>query len=63
MHADDEQVLAKFMSAEPSQRLTLADMVMDRIKEKETEIQTMMSGRDGISHPLAMGTPLFSGGV
>jgi hypothetical protein len=44
MHADDEQVLAKFMSAEPGKRLTLADMVMDRIKEKETEIQSMVSG-------------------
>lgn len=32
------------MSAEPAKRLTLADMVMDRIKEKETEIQTVMSG-------------------
>lgn len=37
-------MLAQFMSAEPAKRLTLADMVMDRIKEKETEIQTVMSG-------------------
>ena len=40
----DENVLSQFMSAEPSKRLTLADMVMDRIKEKQTEIQSMMSG-------------------
>eukprot|EP00123_Amoebidium_parasiticum_P009460 comp19486_c0_seq1/m.22731 comp19486_c0_seq1/g.22731 ORF comp19486_c0_seq1/g.22731 comp19486_c0_seq1/m.22731 type:complete len:446 (-) comp19486_c0_seq1:115-1452(-) len=41
----DEHALAQFMAPEPARRFRLADLIMDRIKEKETEIATQMSER------------------
>jgi hypothetical protein len=40
----DEAVLEEFMPKTAKKRLTLADAIMGRIKEKETEIASQMSG-------------------
>lgn len=40
---DDEKAMAAFMSHEPVERRTLADIIMDKINEKKTEIQSQMS--------------------
>lgn len=40
----DEAALRLFMSDAPPQRQTLADIIMAKIKEKETEIASQMSG-------------------
>eukprot|EP00051_Salpingoeca_urceolata_P027599 m.482324 g.482324 ORF g.482324 m.482324 type:complete len:434 (-) comp22494_c0_seq1:18-1319(-) len=39
----DERALTAFMAPEPPQRLTLADIIMSKIKEKETEIQSQLT--------------------
>lgn len=41
--ADDEKALEMFMSKKPETRLTLADMIMEKITEKQTEIQTQFT--------------------
>jgi len=41
--ADDEKALEMFMSKKPEARLTLADMIMEKITEKQTEIQTQFT--------------------
>ncbi|KNC80667.1 hypothetical protein SARC_06981 [Sphaeroforma arctica JP610] len=45
VHEDDEWALKQFMSKEPTKRFTLADAIMGKIRERETEIQTVMSER------------------
>ena len=35
-----------FMSKEPPVKRTLADIIMEKITEKQTEIRTQMSGQD-----------------
>ena len=39
----DEKILQNFMSNEPRERRTLADIIMEKISEKKTEIQSQMS--------------------
>ncbi|XP_046859306.1 bystin-like isoform X2 [Xenia sp. Carnegie-2017] len=45
VHVDeeDEKALEMFMSKEPPQRQTLADIIMEKIKDKKTEIESQMS--------------------
>lgn len=40
---EDEKALEKFMSANPAPRLTLADIIMEKITEKQTEIHSKLS--------------------
>lgn len=40
---EDEKALEMFMSKEPPQRQTLADIIMEKIKDKKTEIESQMS--------------------
>jgi len=39
----DEKILQNFMSNEPRERRTLADIIMEKISEKKTEIQSQIS--------------------
>ena len=39
----DEKILENFMSTEPRERRTLADIIMEKINEKKTEIQSQIS--------------------
>jgi len=41
--AGDEKILENFMSSEPQERRSLADIIMEKINEKKTEIQSQMS--------------------
>ncbi|KAL5013265.1 hypothetical protein ScPMuIL_007535 [Solemya velum] len=43
VNEDDEKALQAFMSDNPSVRRTLADIIQEKITEKQTEIQTQMS--------------------
>lgn len=43
MNAEDEEALSYFMSKEAPSRATLANLIMDKVKEKETEIMTLAS--------------------
>jgi hypothetical protein len=43
---DDEKALQMFMSEKAPTRRTLADIIMEKITEKQTEIKTEMSGKD-----------------
>ena len=40
---EDEKALQVFMNKDPAPRRTLADMIMEKIKDKETEIASQMS--------------------
>jgi len=40
---NDEKILQNFMSTEPRERRTLADIIMEKISEKKTEIQSQIS--------------------
>ena len=44
---EDEKALAKFMNPNPQPRITLADIIMGKITEKQTEIQEQFSEADG----------------
>ncbi|XP_060866772.1 bystin [Metopolophium dirhodum] len=48
INADDEKALEKFMSKKPEARLTLADMIMEKITEKQTEIQTQFTDAESV---------------
>ena len=41
---DDEKALEMFMSKDAGVRRTLADVIMDKINEKKTEVESQMSG-------------------
>jgi len=43
INQEDEKILQNFMSSEPRERRTLADIIMEKISEKKTEIQSQMS--------------------
>lgn len=43
MDEEDEKALALFMNPNPAPRRTLADIIMEKITEKQTEIQTQFS--------------------
>jgi len=45
---EDEKALAKFMNPNPQPRITLADIIMGKITEKQTEIQEQFSEADGM---------------
>ena len=40
---EDEKALALFMNPNPAPRRTLADIILEKITEKQTEIQTQFS--------------------
>ena len=40
----DEQALRMFMCPNPTARRTLADIIMEKLTEKQTEIATQLSG-------------------
>lgn len=44
VNEEDEKALQMFMSKDPPVRQTLADIIMEKITEKQTEIRTQMSG-------------------
>lgn len=44
VNEEDEKALQMFMSKDPPVRRTLADIIMEKITEKQTEICTQMSG-------------------
>lgn len=46
--AGDEAALARFMSANPPARRTLADIIMDKITEKKTEIDTEFTDNQSV---------------
>ena len=41
---EDERAMQNFMNQEPTVRRTLADVIMEKINEKKTEIESHMSG-------------------
>ncbi|KAL0281284.1 UNVERIFIED_CONTAM: hypothetical protein PYX00_002317 [Menopon gallinae] len=47
---DDEKALEKFMNMNPEPRRTLADIIMEKITEKQTEIRTQFSDNESIKH-------------
>ncbi|CAI6349498.1 unnamed protein product [Macrosiphum euphorbiae] len=48
INADDEKALEMFMSKKPEARLTLADMIMEKITEKQTEMQTQFTDAESV---------------
>ncbi|XP_054154000.1 bystin-like [Oppia nitens] len=46
---EDERALEMFMNRDEFKRKTLADIIAEKIKEKETEIQTQLSDATGIN--------------
>ncbi|XP_041360851.1 bystin-like [Gigantopelta aegis] len=46
---DDEKALSMFMSENPPARRTLADIIMEKITEKQTEIRTQMSDNASVN--------------
>ncbi|XP_008408020.1 bystin [Poecilia reticulata] len=48
--ADDEKAIEMFMNKNPPVRRTLADIIMEKITEKQTEVGTVMSEVSG--HPM-----------
>lgn len=43
INEEDEKALEKFMSSNPAPRICLADVIMDKITEKHTEIASILS--------------------
>ena len=43
--AEDEKTLETFMSSQPTERKTLADIIMEKINEKKIEIRSQIYGR------------------
>lgn len=43
INEEDEEALRMFMSARPEKTRTLADIIMDKITDKHTELQTQFS--------------------
>ena len=50
VNEDDEKAMAMFMSKNPPARRTLADIIQEKLTEKQTEIQSQMSGKKHISY-------------
>ncbi|KAG7494118.1 hypothetical protein JOB18_023582 [Solea senegalensis] len=48
---DDEQAIEMFMNKNPPVRRTLADIIMEKITEKQTEVGTLMSEVSGCPMP------------
>ncbi|XP_072280193.1 bystin [Pyxicephalus adspersus] len=51
VNADDEKAIAMFMNKNPPVRRTLADIIMEKITEKQTEVETVMSEVSGRPMP------------
>lgn len=45
---DEEKAFEKFMSKEAPTRRTLADVIMEKIQDKKTEIESQMSGKESL---------------
>ncbi|GAB1610834.1 bystin-like [Argonauta hians] len=45
---DDEEALEMFMSKQPPKRLCLADIIMEKLSAKRTEINSVLSDTDGM---------------
>ncbi|KAK7583849.1 hypothetical protein V9T40_004812 [Parthenolecanium corni] len=48
INEEEEKALEKFMSNNPAPRITLADIIMEKITEKQTEIRSKLSDADSI---------------
>ncbi|MGH0114435.1 UNVERIFIED_CONTAM: hypothetical protein FKN15_015937 [Acipenser sinensis] len=48
---EDEKAIEMFMNKNPPLRQTLADIIMEKITEKQTEVETMMSEVSGVPMP------------
>ncbi|VVC34469.1 Hypothetical protein CINCED_3A017298 [Cinara cedri] len=48
INVEDEKALEMFMSKNPETRLTLGDMIMEKITEKQTEIQTQFTDAESL---------------
>ncbi|XP_050538677.1 bystin [Daktulosphaira vitifoliae] len=48
INEEDEKALEMFMSKKPEARLTLADMIMEKITEKQTEIQSQFTDAESM---------------
>lgn len=48
LNQDDEKALEKFMSKNPPAHRCLADVIMEKLTEKRTEINSMISENDGV---------------
>ena len=46
---DDEKALEKFMAPNAPARRTLADIIMEKLTEKQTEVASQMSGKHSLS--------------
>ncbi len=46
---EDERAMALFMNPDPAPRRTLADMIWEKVKDKETEIATQVSDAQSLS--------------
>uniref|UniRef100_A0A1A8DL07 Bystin-like n=1 Tax=Nothobranchius kadleci TaxID=1051664 RepID=A0A1A8DL07_NOTKA len=49
--SDDEKAIEMFMNKNPPMRRTLADIIMEKITEKQTEVGTVMSEVSGVPMP------------
>ena len=53
INEDDEKILESFMSQDMPQRRTLADAIMEKIRDKETELASRLSEQSTVrGHPL-----------
>uniref|UniRef100_A0A8C8SCM5 Bystin like n=1 Tax=Pelusios castaneus TaxID=367368 RepID=A0A8C8SCM5_9SAUR len=55
VNPEDERAIEMFMNKNPPLRLTLADIIMEKITEKQTEVETVMSEISG--HPMPQLNP------
>ncbi|KAG2463712.1 BYST protein, partial [Polypterus senegalus] len=55
VNAEDEKAIEMFMNKNPPVRRTLADIIMEKITEKKTEVETVMSEVSGV--PMAQLDP------
>ncbi|KAM7422576.1 hypothetical protein PAMA_010557 [Pampus argenteus] len=51
VNPDDEKAIEMFMNKNPPMRRTLADIIMEKITEKQTEVGTVMSEVSGVPMP------------
>ncbi|XP_067125539.1 bystin [Centruroides vittatus] len=49
INEEDEKALERFMSQEPAARRTLADLIKEKLTEKETEMHTMFSDAGSVN--------------
>ncbi|KYO34237.1 bystin [Alligator mississippiensis] len=51
VNPEDERAIEMFMNTNPPLRRTLADIIMEKITEKQTEVETVMSEISGLPMP------------